>query len=227
MYTSRLDPKCKRLWQCPKPFITWDDKTWYTPGNQRRGLGKNPLGEFMSTLSTQASLSMRYTNHSVRAMCISVLDSEGFEARDIMSVSSHKSEQTIKSYSKTSDGKKRKMSEALSNALVISPKVAKMQSVQNQQEVEINLNANNNNNTEDNIGAIRELLQLSPEQEKEFFNEIFTQEFEMPSPSKNSPTHTVSINSNSNSIQTNPNTTRCIPKMLFSNNNITINFNMK
>ena len=87
LYTSRLDDKCNKLWQVPKPFVTWDDKKWYSGGSQNRGLGKTPLGDFMANLSVNANLQNRYTNHSVRATCITVLDNKGFEARDIMSVS--------------------------------------------------------------------------------------------------------------------------------------------
>ena len=67
----------------------------------------------MSSLSIDAGLGVRYTNHCIRATCITILDKNGFEACDIMHVSSHKSEQSIKSYSKTSDERKRQMSIAL------------------------------------------------------------------------------------------------------------------
>ena len=66
-------------------------------------------------LSTDAELSYIYTNHSIRATAITVLDECGYEARRIMAVSGHKSENSIRSYAaRTSLSKKRKMSEALS-----------------------------------------------------------------------------------------------------------------
>ena len=221
---------CKKLWQVPKEFIRWEDEVWFHGGSKNRGLGKNPLGEFMSNLSKTAGLVNRYTNHSVRATCITVLDTEGFEARDIMSVSSHKSEQTIKSYSKTSDGKKRKMSETLSSALVSSPpKAMKLEMAKENvsctesvSTVNIDANCNNNNsNNDDNLAVIRELLELTPDQEKEFFNDILSQEMEMP---VNVPQTNVNNVSN---VQNMPMSTRVLPKMMFANNNITINFNFK
>lgn len=45
-------------------------------------------------------LSTLYTNHCIRATCITNLDQRGIEARHIMSVSGHKSETSIKSYSR-------------------------------------------------------------------------------------------------------------------------------
>ena len=51
-----------------------------------------------------------YTNHCIRATCITSLDSAGFESRDIMTVSGHRSESSLKHYSKTSDSWKREMS---------------------------------------------------------------------------------------------------------------------
>jgi hypothetical protein len=70
----------------------------------------------MKTLSKLAGLSITYTNHCLRATCITTLDKQGFEARQIMSVSGQKSETSIRSYSRhVSEQKKREMSLALSN----------------------------------------------------------------------------------------------------------------
>ena len=121
----------------------------------------------------------------------------------------------------TSDSKKRKMSEALSTALVKTPpKMAKK---------ETNVSAEKCEESDDNLDTIRELLQLTPEQEKEFFSEIFNEEIEMPlteESKQKSIVPTVTYNSNSN-IQNMPLTNRLLPKMMFANSNITINFNMK
>ena len=79
-------------------------------------VGQRTLGEKMKKLSTDAKLSYNYTgSHSIRATVITVLDESGYEARHIMAVSGHKSENSIRSYAaRTSLSKKRKMSEALS-----------------------------------------------------------------------------------------------------------------
>ena len=241
LLTSRLDPLCKKLWQIPKEFITWDDAVWYHGGSKNRGLGKNPLGDFMSELSVNANLSKRYTNHSIRAICITILDKCGFEARDIMAVSSHKCEQSIKSYSKTSDEKKRKMSEALSSAIVTTQaKSSKVdESIVTKKECNIAPPTSENNEFEtintDHLGTIRQLLQLTPEQEKEFFHEILTQDIPLPDDNpngseKNDEESNKTIEkieniteSKAQSRQERPQ----MPKMMFANSSVTINFHMK
>ena len=68
------------------------------------------------------------TQNCVRATSITTLDHKGIEARHIIGVSGHKSENSIKSYSaKLSDDKKRQMSDILSeNIAPVSPKHVKM-----------------------------------------------------------------------------------------------------
>ena len=68
----------------------------------------------MKIISEDAGLTKIYTNHSIRATCLTRLDSAGFEVRHIQAVSGHKSEESIKSYSKLCpDNKKRDMADAL------------------------------------------------------------------------------------------------------------------
>ncbi len=71
----------------------------------------------MKNLSTSAGLSKAYTNHSLRATCVTILDKAGFASRDIMAVSGHKSESSLKHYVKTSDEKKKHMSAALAKQM--------------------------------------------------------------------------------------------------------------
>ena len=75
---------------------------------------KSELGSMMCEISQIAKLSNKYTNHCIRATATTALDQAGFASRHIMSVSGHRSEASIKSYSrKTSTDQKRKMSETL------------------------------------------------------------------------------------------------------------------
>ena len=60
-----------------------------------------------------AELSTIYTNHSIRATTITILDRSGFEARHIMSVSGHRNESSIKTYSKTDTNTKTNMAGSL------------------------------------------------------------------------------------------------------------------
>lgn len=97
-----------------KKNATTTDEIWYdhTP------IGKNTIGKFMKTLSEEAKLSAIFTNHSIRSTYITNLDAAGFESRHIMTVSSHKSESTIKTYAKKCpETKKCQMSETLSSKI--------------------------------------------------------------------------------------------------------------
>lgn len=49
----------------------------------------------MKVLSEKYKLGKPYTNHSLHATTITILDEEVFEARHIMSISGHKSETSI------------------------------------------------------------------------------------------------------------------------------------
>lgn len=75
----------------------------------------------MKDISRDAELSLLYTNHSIRATCITLLDNAGIEARHIMVQSGHKSESSIRSYSKTGLVTKRKMSDLLSSTMTSIP----------------------------------------------------------------------------------------------------------
>ena len=73
------------------------------------------MGTMMSSVSKAAKLSKKYTNHSIRATCVTILDSCDFDARHIMSISKHKSESSIRCYSsRVCDNKRKDMSRALS-----------------------------------------------------------------------------------------------------------------
>ena len=71
----------------------------------------------MKNISRAADLSKEYTNHSIQATAVTVLDHSNFEARHIMRVSGHKSEASIRSYSRRlSENKQREISETLGQA---------------------------------------------------------------------------------------------------------------
>ena len=70
----------------------------------------------MKKISKEADLSKIYSNHSTRATAVTILDKSGFEARHIMSASGHRSESSIRSYSKTDEATKKRISETLTSA---------------------------------------------------------------------------------------------------------------
>ena len=88
LYMSKLNHKREDLWQRPKTSISNPNSEWY----DNQVIGKDLLNNAMKTLSERAQLSQMYTNHCIRASVVTKLDSEGFEARHIMVVSSHKSD---------------------------------------------------------------------------------------------------------------------------------------
>ena len=114
-YISKLNPDCiDTFWQKPKTNSE-DEHCWY----ENIPLGKNTLGNKMKTLSEKAGLTTSYTNHCLRATCITALDQAGFEARHIMNVSGQKSEASIRSYSRyVSDSRKPEMSCALMSHII-------------------------------------------------------------------------------------------------------------
>ena len=111
LYLSKLNPKRNDLWQKPKAFIIDPvNQPWY----ENQVVGRDPLNSTMKDLSKHAHLSRIYTNHCIRAWTVTQLDTQGFEARHIMAVSGHKSENSIKNYSSVCpDTKKREMFDAL------------------------------------------------------------------------------------------------------------------
>ena len=128
LYISKINKDVNYLWQRPKQgSIHYTDEKWYD--HQR--VGKDPLECYMKMLSKDLKLSNpNYTNHSIRATCITLLDRAQFEARHIIAITGHKSESTIKKYAKgCSSEKKREMSEALASK--IKPKIPKLENSEN------------------------------------------------------------------------------------------------
>ena len=124
LYTSKLNKNCDDLWQKPRQgLINYINENWY----ENRIVGKDLLDRFMKiNLGKSIALQGNYTNHSIRATVISTLDGDGFKARHIIALSSHKSEQTIKEYStKCPELKRKQMFSSLSNAMLPKTKLKK------------------------------------------------------------------------------------------------------
>ena len=104
---SVLNPMTEFLIQRPKS--SGKGEVWYV----NMVVGENTRGKKMEVISQQAKLLTMYTNHSIRATTITILDKSGLEARHVMSVSGHRNESSIKSYSKTDENTKTNMAESL------------------------------------------------------------------------------------------------------------------
>ena len=111
---THLNPKNPLMWQQPKYRISKGDNVWFSTGP----VGRNKLSSLMHRLSKTYNLSKSYTNHSIRATTVTILDQADFKSRMIMKVSGHRSEFSIKNYSHRIDRKTRcTMSETLGAAV--------------------------------------------------------------------------------------------------------------
>lgn len=119
-YKRHLNPKSDRLFQ--RPSKNASSASWY----DAVPLGHNTIGNMMSGISLKAQLSRRYTNHSLRATAVHVLDSSGqFAGRHIMTVTGHKAETSLKTYTGYTDPEiKRKMSDTISKSVRVKGEVA-------------------------------------------------------------------------------------------------------
>ncbi|KAK3729205.1 hypothetical protein QZH41_002770 [Actinostola sp. cb2023] len=87
LYIKHLNPRNQFLFQRPKKDAKIGiDEICY----DNMVVGERMLGEKMKTISREAKLSKIYTNHSIRATSVTILDSSGFEARHIMACTSSK-----------------------------------------------------------------------------------------------------------------------------------------
>lgn len=90
------------------------ENLWY----DNMAVGKNTLGKIMARVSEEAKLSKRYTNHCIRSTCITNLYENGIEARHIMEISGHKSESSVRSYTKRlGENKQREISNILNRCV--------------------------------------------------------------------------------------------------------------
>ena len=134
-------------------------------------------------------------------------------------MSGHKKVETIQSYSnKTTKAQKRQMSETLSSAIIKSP--LKKSKTQDQGQFKLQcfkalpqklVNDAGNFNLN-----IRDLLELSEQEEEDLLKDLFNEEIPM----------AVAVNNNKVS-QCMPVMNAVRPKMVFENSTITINFNLK
>jgi hypothetical protein len=109
-YIRKRNHNCDAFWQRPRDSFD-DDAIWF----EKKPLGRNPLSQMMADISKAAKLSRVYTNHCIRATCITLLSEAGFEGRHIITLSGHRSEEGIKSYCRdTSEEQKRDMSKSIS-----------------------------------------------------------------------------------------------------------------
>ena len=96
IYLAKLNPKCDAFFQHPKKHWKYDDEVWY----DARPIGVNKLDGMMKDIRRAAKLSKAYPNHSVRATAITLWSNAGVQHRHIMTISGHRSEQSLAHYNK-------------------------------------------------------------------------------------------------------------------------------
>ena len=90
---------------------------------RKKKKSKNTMGEMMKHISLKARLSKTYTNHCVRASCITRLSSSGVPDSVIMSTSGHKSVKSLATYNRTTE------KQAAITAAVLDHDVVKQRSI--------------------------------------------------------------------------------------------------
>ena len=114
MYTSHLHPENPYLWQSPNRHPKdINSPIWYT----RQHLGKNTLAQFMTQLSKDISLSKIYTNHCIRVTGTSILSRCRYIDKEVMSITGHKSVQSLTVYSRVHDKKKMEIAKVLTSSM--------------------------------------------------------------------------------------------------------------
>ena len=118
-YLSALTPGNKYLWQPVKyNKFNYEQKIWYGPGR----IGQNTLDSFMTKISDKVGMKDRgYTNHSLRVSGITNLSNNNFTNKQIMSISGHKSQDSLAIYQKVKTNEKLRMGLTLGYTLMNKP----------------------------------------------------------------------------------------------------------
>ena len=121
-YIDKLNELCPYLWQSPNYSGYKKGGKWLK--NSR--IGEAMLGAFMSELSKDAKLSKRYTNHCIRVTGTTNLTRANFSANQIMSVTGHKSVNSLAMYQCVASNEKMLMGASLAFNLM-RPNVVQQQ----------------------------------------------------------------------------------------------------
>ena len=126
LYMRKINHDVNFLFQRPKKQILDVNHKWF----DKIPVGRDPLNDVMKNLSMNAGLSKIYTNHSIRTTVVTNLDRAGYEAGHIMAPTGHKSETSIKNYSRMCPSNKRRdISDTLTTTLEGQPQKKKNQAM--------------------------------------------------------------------------------------------------
>ena len=112
-YTSKLNSSNNKLWQKPKDSFCSEDNVWFC----NIAVGQRTLSNFMTKMSELCELSIKHTNHSVRATGAILLSRSMFNPAQIMAVTGHKSVSSLAVYQRVSSLEKVAMGQAISRCI--------------------------------------------------------------------------------------------------------------
>ena len=111
MYVTKLHPKINAFWQQLKELKKIQDSDiWYKPLK----IGEKPLASFISRMSHEAELSYVYTNHSIRCNGITFMKRYTYSEKQMMTMSGHKSVNSLAIYQHVSSNEKLSMGMSMS-----------------------------------------------------------------------------------------------------------------
>ena len=112
-YFDALSPKSNKLWQTPKfeEFPVDGTRVFY-----HGRMGHNKLDNFVADVCELIG-TKRYTNHCLRVTAVTNLSRENFSNKQIMSITGHKSSNSLEIYQKVNTSEKIQMGKCLSASL--------------------------------------------------------------------------------------------------------------
>lgn len=157
---AKTDKNATHLFnQYRKNAITspYSNEIWFTD----KPLAKRTFANFLADICKSASVTKSYTPHCLRATAIQFLNDEGFEARHIMFMTSHKSESSLRSYNRNvSTTQKKSLSSSLS-AIALPKSETVSRSPPTPPPVTVAHGSESNENTESAVVVGKEQLPLS------------------------------------------------------------------
>ena len=124
-YVSHLNPYINAFWQRPLKNKPKSGEIWYTAAV----LGHNSIEKFMGKLSLSCDLSDYYTNHCIRVTGATNLTRNNFMAKQVMSVTGHKSIESLVIHQKVREDNKISMGISLTFSLLHPNEVHALQNI--------------------------------------------------------------------------------------------------
>ena len=122
-------PDLPKLWQTPLKKFSCESEVWY----KKVPLGHNTIEKFMSRLSKECNLTDHYTNHCIRVSGATNLTRSNYTAKQVMSVTGHKSRESLAIYQRVRSDDKLSMGISLTYSLMKPTEVSHLHEIINQE----------------------------------------------------------------------------------------------